>query len=295
MTARIQAFRPEEGQRAGSPGHRQGTLDRVIFPIDTGLPGLNIGFTRDRVPDGFYSPRHHHCWDQFRYVLEGKANLGKLDLEAGECGYFPEGVYYGPQSQKGDAVLLVLQFPGPSRKYFLTPAEMAETYEAIKAAGGVFENGVYRGRTADGKPANQDGYEALWERHQNTKLVYPEPRYNDFIVMKSTTFNWLPDAEAPGVEVKRLGAFTEYQTAVELRRLGPGSMLGPRTLAAPEICYVLDGSLDFAGREYPTGSCLYLPASVPVDRIESRSGAEVFVIVLPMFVESAAPAQLAAA
>lgn len=291
MSARIQGFRPEEGQRGGSSGHRQGTLDRVIYPIDTGIPGLNLGFTRDRVPDGFFSPRHHHCWDQFRYVLEGQANVGKIDLAPGECGYFPEGVYYGPQSQKGDTLLLVLQFPGPSRNYFLTPTEMTDTFEAIKAGGGVFENGIYRGRKADGRPANQDGYEALWETHQQHKLVYPEPRYNDFIVMKPGAFTWLPDPEYPGLEVKRLGAFTEYQTAVALRRMAPGTTIPAEKLAAPEIRYVLEGSLTFGGREYPAGSCLYIPAGVASEKVESRSGVELFVITLPMFIESAVPKQ----
>lgn len=295
MSARIQAFRPEEAHKAGSPGHRQGTLDRLVYPIDTGIPGLNFGFTRDKVPDGFYSPRHHHCWDQFRYVLEGSANVGKTDLAPGECGYFPEGVFYGPQAQKGDAVLLVLQFPGPSRNYFLTPSEMAETFEAIKAAGGVFEKGVYRGRTPDGRAANQDGYEALWEKHQQRELVYPEPRYDDFIVMKPEAFRWLPDAGRPGVASKKLGAFTEYQTAIALRRLSPGTIIPPETLMAPEIRYVLDGSVAFGGRDYPAGSCLYIPAGMPTDRLESPVGAQMLAILLPMFVEDGSPELQAAA
>ena len=76
MTAAIQAFLPGQGIQQKVGGHRQGTLDRLAFPFDTGVPGLNLSFTRDVVPDGFYSPRHRHCWDQFRFVLEGGGQPG---------------------------------------------------------------------------------------------------------------------------------------------------------------------------------------------------------------------------
>ena len=46
----------------------------------------------------FYSPRHKHNFDQFRYAIQGDFNLApNLMLGEGQIAYHPEGVYYGPQ------------------------------------------------------------------------------------------------------------------------------------------------------------------------------------------------------
>ncbi len=284
MMAAIQAFLPDQGIQQKVGGHRQGTLDRLAFPLDTGVPGLNLSFTRAtwcrmvsiHPATGTAGISSALCW-------KAVANLGKRDLETRDCAYFPEGVYYGPQVQKGAATMLVLQFPGASRNYYLTSAEIAETTAALKAAGGVFDKGVYRGRASDGRPQNKDGYEALWEAHQQRKLVYPEPRYADFVVMKPDHFAWLPDPCRPGLEVKRLGSFTEYGTSATLLRFRPGATIESDSLVAPELRYVLTGALSYSGQEYPAGSCLYLQASQPIGPIASPDGAELYVLTLPMF------------
>src|SRR4051812_9641085 len=45
----------------------------------------------------YHSPRHRHNFEQIRYVIAGSATYGPLQAEPGDCIYFPEGVYYGPQ------------------------------------------------------------------------------------------------------------------------------------------------------------------------------------------------------
>ena len=43
-----------------------------------------------------YSPRHHHNFEQYRYVLDGELNYNRNGkLTKGMLGYFPEGVMYG--------------------------------------------------------------------------------------------------------------------------------------------------------------------------------------------------------
>jgi len=153
MPARIQTFRLEEAKGRevkstrgrGVNGAGSGDLNVVQFPIDTGIPEINLRFGYDQVPDGFYTPRHRHNFDQFRYIVYGEMNLAHgMDLHEGECAYFPEGTYYGPLTQKGPAGLLVMQFPGPNGAYRILDSEKKVAMDELKAAGGFFENGVYR-------------------------------------------------------------------------------------------------------------------------------------------------------
>jgi hypothetical protein len=88
-----------------------------MYPFDLQVPGLNFRFSCDRVSDGFFSPRHRHNFDQFRYALLGTINIGKgATLKEGECGYFPEGAYYGPQQQMGDGEALAIGCKSSARK-----------------------------------------------------------------------------------------------------------------------------------------------------------------------------------
>src|SRR5271165_4603582 len=108
MAAKIQTFRLEEavGRKVkstrgrGVEGEKSPGLNVVQFPIDTGIPEINLRWGFDQIGDGFYSPRHRHNFDQFRYVVYGETNISKgRDLHQGEIGYFPEGTYYGPLTQ----------------------------------------------------------------------------------------------------------------------------------------------------------------------------------------------------
>ncbi|HEX2802011.1 MAG TPA: cupin domain-containing protein, partial [Phenylobacterium sp.] len=234
MSAKIQTFRFEEAigravkstrgrgvDGAGSPG-----LDVVQFPIDAGLPDINLRFGFDQIGDGFFTPRHRHNFDQFRYVVSGAMNLGKgLDLHVGECVYVPEGTYYGPLNQKGSVSLLVIQFPGPNGAYRISDAEKSAAMDALKAAGGYFEDGVYKLPKTDGHSFNRDSYEAVWEQHNGRPITYSKPRYETPIVMRPQAFRWTPDPARPGVEIKRLGTFNEHGTSVALWRVAPGTLI----------------------------------------------------------------------
>jgi len=75
----------------------------------------------------FFSPRHRHNFEQYRYVLDGELNYNRNGkLTKGMLGYFPEGVMYGPQSQDPDkfSLALILQFGGTSGSGFLSQPEV---------------------------------------------------------------------------------------------------------------------------------------------------------------------------
>ncbi len=286
MDVAVQAWRPEDavtGLLGGRDSHRVGTVEQQRFPIDTGMPGLNLSFSRDTVAGGFFSPLHRHCWDQLRFVLDGSLNIGQTDLQPGDCGYFPEAVSYGPQRQAGEATVLVLQFTGAGGLYYPTPGELAAAREKLRAAGGTFEGGRYKGPALDGSPVDQDGYEALWEAHTGCKLVYAQPRYGDVVVMRSQVYEWVADQRHPGIDVKPLGCFTEHQTSVTLVRIAPGAHVDGRKLAAPQIRYVLSGTVSHGGTQYPPGSCLWLPVGAPTQPLSSITGAELYTISLPRY------------
>ena len=102
-------------------------IRRKRLPLDTGLPGVTMEYSLSIVPDGYFTPRHRHNFDQIRYTLSGLQSTGHGDLAAGEVGYFPEGSYYGPQKQEGECSCLVLQFQGASGERLLSNEASSRT------------------------------------------------------------------------------------------------------------------------------------------------------------------------
>jgi len=259
----------------------------ALYPIDTGIQEINLRFGRDQVVDGFYSPRHRHNFDQFRYLVSGEMNVAKgVEIHEGECAYFPEGCYYGPLTQKGAATLLVMQFPGPNGTYRIRDSEKKIAIEALKKAGGYFEDGVYKIKQPDGHSINKDSYEAVWEQVNGRPISYAEPRYAAPIVMRPEAFHWTSVPARAGVEIKHLGSFTEFGTTVSLLRLAPGAVIPEEVLAAPELRCVLRGDTVYDGKELDTNGCYYIPENIRTKPIKSVHGAEILVIAIPMYAQA---------
>ena len=295
MTAKIQTFRIEEaiGRKVSSTrgkgvdGSKSPGLDVVQYPIDTGLPDINFRFGFDQIGDGFYTPRHRHNFDQFRYVLFGQMNLGKgLELQAGELVHVPEGTYYGPLNQHGPVGLLVIQFPGPNGAYRISDAEKAKAMEELRAEGGYFEDGIYKVKQADGTTVNKDSYEAVWERVNGKPISYSQPRYETPVIMRPQAFRWLPDAKRKGLEVKQLGVFNEFRTGVSIWRIAPGTTIPSEVLDAPELRCVLSGEVVYDGKAIDQKGCIYIPEGVATKPIECPKGAELLVYSLPMYAKA---------
>jgi ChrR Cupin-like domain len=263
-------------------------IRRKRLPLDTGLPGVTMEYSLSIVPDGYFTPRHRHNFDQIRYTLTGIQSTGHGDLAAGEVGYFPEGSYYGPQKQEGECACLVLQFQGASGERLLSNEEMNATYDKLIKAGGKFENGVYKGFKPDGTPKNRDSYEAIWEAHEGHELAFPPPRYRDPVMMLADNARYWPDRKRPGIEIKHLGTFSEARTGLSFVRVKPGATIPAGTQEDAELRYCISGSFDYDGRPCGAGTYVYLPVGAATKSLHSAKGCEFFVIALPMLADLAA-------
>ena len=123
---------------------RSGKLKKQVFLVGKeGTPG-NFKFGLFYQTGDFFSPRHRHNFDQFRFQIEGECDFDRNGkMRPGALGYFPEGAYYGPQSSKGANLVVVVQFGGPSGSGYLSQRQVDAAYEAMKQFG-TFDRGIYR-------------------------------------------------------------------------------------------------------------------------------------------------------
>jgi anti-sigma factor ChrR (cupin superfamily) len=269
---------PMEDVRRG----RVHMIRRKRLPLDSGLPGVTMEYSYSIVPEGYFTPRHRHNFDQIRYTISGIQSTGHGDLAPGECGYFPEGAYYGPQKQVGECHCLVLQFQGASGEHLLSNEEMNETHGKLLAAGAEFKDGVCTFRRPDGHRINKDSYEAIWEAHEGRELVFPPPRYRDPVMMVADRYRWVADRRRPGVETKHLGTFTELRTGIGFMRLRPGATLPAARHDDLELLYLLDGSVRHRGRTWGKDTYVRIPGGAETEPFHSETGATFFTLALPM-------------
>lgn len=209
----------EKKWRGNQLRHRKGKiLLKRLIEGEAGSPenyGLHIG----RESAEFFSPRHRHPWDQIRYCISGSVPIGPgKNIDAGEIGYFPEGLHYGPQ-EGPERTVMVLQFGGASGKGYLNRDDVNRAYDELGEVG-TFEKGVFRRSRGKGK-RNLDGYEAIWQHLTGAPLHFPPPRYSEPVIMKPDHFAWRPGT-ASGIEQKDLGRFSDRGTEVTVYRLVPG-------------------------------------------------------------------------
>jgi hypothetical protein len=195
--------------------HRAGHMThKVLFQGEEGSPD-NYLFVLANEHSDYYSPRHRHAWDQVRFCLEGSVPIGRdLRVDAGEIGYFPEGVHYGPQEGGPDRIVLLLQVGGASGLGYLSPEQLESGRERLSREG-VFEEGVFKRTRGEGK-RNEDAYEAIWRAVTGAPLSYPKPRYRAPIVVRPNGFAWRGLEGMPGVHRKHLGTFPERELVLEL-------------------------------------------------------------------------------
>jgi hypothetical protein len=210
--------------------HRGGTFHGRI--VVEGVPGAldNFQLSYGQMGGDFNSPRHRHNFEQIRYQLEGVLDYGRDGkLVAGMVGYFPEAVYYGPQSQDPgiNCKTIVLQFGGASGSGYLSQAEVKAGMEELRDEG-EFKDGVFRRRADVEGKRNMDGYQAIWEHVNERPMVYPKPRYPQPIFMDPANYEWVPVEGQRGVSEKLLGVFTERRSEASLFRLEAGASFTAR-------------------------------------------------------------------
>jgi hypothetical protein len=57
-------------------------IRRKRLPLETGIPGVTMEYSLSVVPDGYFTPRHRHNFDQIRYTLSGVQSTGLAPITA---------------------------------------------------------------------------------------------------------------------------------------------------------------------------------------------------------------------
>jgi hypothetical protein len=268
---------------------REGAMAVKQFPLDTGVPGVQLEFSWNRYETGYGTPRHRHTFDQYRFALDGKRQIQDGFLEPGECGFYPEGVYYGPQMQEEPTVGLGLQFQGLSGLPYLTHEDLRNATKALKADGGTFKDGIYTKVFPDGRKINKDSHAACVEWLTGQKIDFPEGRFEKPIVMRPQGHPWIGDRKIEGVEHKRLGMFGG--SGIRLTRLAPGAKIPARIEDDAEIRYLIEGSITYGGKIWAggktkdAGTYMFVQAGAEVGEIGSAAGGTFFVIELQMLAD----------
>ena len=236
--------------------HRGGTFHytRLMHgePATLGNFQLNIGM----IGGDFYSPRHRHNFEQIRYQLEGTLDFARTGkMTQGMLGYFPEGVAYGPQTQReGESVkTLVLQCGGASGSGYLSREEVKAGMEELKKYG-TFKDGVFHRNEGQPGKRNLDGYQAIWEFVNQRPMVYPKPRYASPILLDPANYEWVSVAGQAGVAEKLLGVFTERRTEARFLKLDGGARL---QASGRGIYVVLQGAGTVEGQKLRRFTTIY--------------------------------------
>ncbi|HEX9462316.1 MAG TPA: hypothetical protein VGB82_06925 [Alphaproteobacteria bacterium] len=221
--------------------YRGGTFhSRTLMEGETGTLG-NFSLVLGRNEGDFYSPRHRHNFEQIRFAFEGKLDFDKTGkLNEGMVGYFPEGMSYGPQSQKEGEVstALVLQFGGASGSGYLSRQQVKAGMDEL-AKLGEFKDGVFHRREANDGKVNLDAFQAIWEHVNGRPMAYPKPRYESPLFLDPANYDWVPVDGASGVSEKLVGVFTERRAAISFLKLDAGAV---HSVAGRGVYFVLAGS-----------------------------------------------------
>ena len=271
---------------------REGRMAVKQFPLETGVPGVGMEFSWNSYDTGYGTPRHKHTFDQFRYALDGNREIEDGFLEPGDCGFYPEGVLYGPQKQTQPSTGLGLQFQGAAGIPYLTHEDLRAAAKRLAQEEGVtFSKGVYTKILPDGRKINKDGHAACFEAITGQPIRFPEGRFSAPIVMRSNAAQWVPDRKLKGVEHKYLGSFGVRRSGARLMRLAPGATIPAHIQEDAEIRYLTDGTITYDGKTWQggktadQGTYMWIPADADVKEIGSATGGTFFIIMLPMLAD----------
>ena len=266
--------------------HREGNIEfKYLLCGQAGSP-QNYELSLVRTKDRFYGPPHRHNFDQVRFVVKGKfGQPGRLELQTGEVGYYPEGTPY--QIDSGDSEVLLLQFGGAAGHGFTHYDELRKNYPVL-AEKGEFKDGLFRWHSPPaGTAKQQDGYEALWELINGKPLVYPKARYHTPVLMSPHAFSWT-DTKDSGVRVKHMGRFTERDITVGQVQIRAGAMTQLDSANSIRLLYVLEGSGQIGSRDVHAG-CAVEIVQGHSHAVSARHDMVILDLLLPRFEAGVAP------
>ena len=218
-------------------------------------------------PDAI-SPRHKHTFEQVRYFIDGNMRFGDETYDAGDCVYFPEGLAYGPQLgvPGSDSLHLALQWGGPAGIYYPSKSEQHEARQALSTRG-TFTDGMYT--RSDGSVV--DGFEAIVEQLTGKPCVYPAPRYERPIRMRTGAFAWQPFGDAAGVAIRRLARFNEVGPEISMLRLAKNARLPEGRAFGDEVRLLISGEIRYGEAALDAVSCTYVPDDGRIDPIHATA------------------------
>jgi quercetin dioxygenase-like cupin family protein len=265
--------------------HREGapTFKLLMLGEDNTPGNFNLMLGKQ---EKFYSPRHHHNFEQFRYAYKGDVSIGEGNdwlLREGELAYFPEGAWYGPQDDgEGVREVLVLQFGGPSRQGYLSFKQLKDIQtEMTEKGAGTFKGGKFTPAGEDGEQI--DGYEALWQFQNGRKLEYPTSRYRHPLMMKPDAFDWQIDTLGDGnAKVRHLGVFSDGNVAANQVRIENGRFQVTKSNAI-QLLFVSKGAAEVGGQKCQEQSAIQVDVGEEVTVSAAAPGAEILHFVLPSF------------
>jgi hypothetical protein len=236
--------------------HRGGIFHNRL--LMEGEPGTidNFQLSMGRMGGAFFSPRHRHNFEQIRFQLDGELDFARDGrMKTGMVGYFPEGMFYGPQSQdpEGTPITIVLQMGGASGSGYLSRAGM----DALQSEG-EFKDGVFRRHKDVPGKRNVDGYQAIWEHVNKRPMAYPKPRYSRPFMMDPTHYEWLPADDEAGVAEKLMGVFTERRSTARFLCLEPGAV---HSASGRSLYFVIEGDGTVADQKLERLTTVYLQRS----------------------------------
>jgi hypothetical protein len=261
-------------------GHRGGGRKGKNFGFFDPAHGVSINASMSVYTSERLNPRHKHDFDQVRYYVRGGENYSKQVFGPGDCVYFPEGVSYGPTfTAEGfeENVRLGMQFQGPSRRPFFQRLQVQKGELELRELGGTFDD---KGLFIWPNGRKQDSAEAIREHLGSQPISYPKARYDEYVVMHSNEYPWIPLDGVSGVAVKHLGYFNELGPNIKLVQLDAGASTQPGTAPCQQIRYVVDGEVEFEGETYSAISCMYFPARTAYPATASAKGATLLIMQL---------------
>jgi hypothetical protein len=191
------------------PNTRGGDIYRKMIRGAEGVPNVDYDVRIELFSGGqgtYKSIRHRHDFEQLRFAVSGRMDLGFDVLEEGDIGYFPANAYYGPQ-ECGEALILIAQWGD----HFITKARSDAAVAELKEAG-EFKEGFYHSVDEQGRPYKIDPLNAIWAKVFGRPYVPAPPRYKHPVLMTPSAFGWSsPDG---ATRSRRLGVFSEVSLEI---------------------------------------------------------------------------------
>jgi hypothetical protein len=191
------------------PNTRGGDIYRKMIRSAKGVHHVDYDVRIELFSGGdqtYKSIRHRHDFEQLRFAVSGRMDLGFEVLEEGDVGYFPANAYYGPQ-ECADALILIAQWGD----HYITKEQSDAAVAELKETG-EFKDGFYQSVDEQGRPYKIDPLNAIWEKVFGQAYVPQAPRYKQPVLMTPSAFGWSnPDG---ATRLRRLGVFSEISLEI---------------------------------------------------------------------------------